>query len=75
MMFGGRSQTQKARVCGSIYVKCPGQVNPETESALVGVRGQGVTADGDRVSCGGERSGISGDDYILSIYQKPLNYS
>lgn len=61
-------------MCDSIYVKCPGQVNPETESGLVGVRGQRVTADGDRVFCGGECSRISGDDCILSIYQKPLNY-
>ena len=39
-------------MCDPIYVKCPDQAHPETESRLVGARGQGrdgeVTADGER---------------------------
>lgn len=53
VMFRERSQTQKARVCDAIDVKCPGQVDSKSRDRewVSGCQGPGsVTADGDRLS-------------------------
>ena len=41
-------------VCDPMDVKRPEQADPQAESRLVGARGWGVTADGDRGFFGGD---------------------